>query len=411
MSRYIGEYCKACDLCLRTKTQRRKPIGELQPLPVPENRWDVVSVDFITELPESHGYDAVMVVVDSTGKRGHFIPTHTTVTALGSARLYLQHVWKLHGLPLSVVSDRGPQFVAQFMRELYRLLDIKIAASTAYHPQTDGQTERINQELEQYLRIFVSEQQDDWDDWLAMAEFAYNNHVHSSTQHTPFFVDTGRHPRMGFEPQQRPSKVEAVNEFADRMRDTLSEARAALAKSKDEMARYYNRRRTPAPKFNIGDKVFLDASDIRTTRPSKKLSHRYLGPFEVIRPIGSHAYRLRLPHSMSRIHPVFHVVKLMLAPVDPVGRHVRPPPPPTVVGGEEHYEVQLILDSRLRAGRLEFLVSWKGYGYEENSWVSERDVSAPQLILRFYRDNPGAPRRIRALHFGAMHFRPTLPIP
>ena len=142
----------------------------------------------------------------------------------------------------------------------------------------------------------MSERQDDWDDWLAMAEFAYNNHVHSSTQHTPFFVDTGRHPRMGFEPQQRPSKVEAVNEFADRMRDTLSEARAALAKSKDEMARYYNRRRTPAPKFNIGDKVFLDASDIRTTRPSKKLSHRYLGPFEVICPIGSHAYRLRLPH-------------------------------------------------------------------------------------------------------------------
>ena len=127
--------------------------------------------------------------------------------------------------------------------------------------------------------------------------------------------------------------------------------------------------------------MFLDASDIRTTRPSKKLSHRYLGPFEVIRPIGSHAYRLCLPHSMSQIHPVFHVVKLMLAPVDPVGQHICPPPPPTVVGGEEHYEVQSILDSRLRAGRLEFLVSWKGYGYEENSWVSVHNGTTANFVF------------------------------
>jgi len=121
-------------------------MGELHPLPIPENRWDTVSVDFISELPESHGYDAIMVVVDSTGKHGHLIPTHTTATALGSAQLYLQHVWKLHGLPLSVLSDHGPQFVSQFMRELYHLLGIKVAASTAYHPQTNGQTEHVNQE-------------------------------------------------------------------------------------------------------------------------------------------------------------------------------------------------------------------------------------------------------------------------
>jgi transposase InsO family protein len=181
-----------------------------------------------------------MVVVDSVTKCGHFIPTHTTVTALGSAQLYLQHVWKLHGLPRSMVSDRGPQFVAEFMRELYRLLGIKVSASTAYHPQSDGQTERVNQELEQYIRVFVNERQNDWDTLLPLPEFTYNNHTHSATQHTPFFVDTGRHPHMGFEPHQPPSKVEAVNEFADRMKSMLEEARAALAKSKDDMARYYN---------------------------------------------------------------------------------------------------------------------------------------------------------------------------
>jgi hypothetical protein len=231
----------------------------------------MTSVDLIVELPDSHGFNTTMVVVDSVTKRGHFIPTHTTVTTLGGARLYLQHVWKLHGLPRLMVSDHGPQFVAEFMHELYCLLGIKISASMAYHPQSDGQTERVNQELEQYIRFFVNERQDDWDTLLPLAEFAYNNHTHSTMQHTPFFVDTGRPPHMGFEPHQPPSKVEAVNKFADRMKSTLEEARAALVKSKDDMARYYNQRRTPAPMFEVGDKVFLDAADISMTQPTKKL--------------------------------------------------------------------------------------------------------------------------------------------
>src|SRR5499426_2824538 len=128
------------------------------------------------------------------------------------------------------------------MRELYRLLGIRLATSTAYHPQTDGQTERANQELEQYLRLFVNERQDDWDELLPLAEFSYNNHVHSSTQQTPFMVDSGRNPRMGFEPQQPRSQVESVNEFADHMAKGLEEAKAALAKAKDEYTMYYNRR-------------------------------------------------------------------------------------------------------------------------------------------------------------------------
>jgi hypothetical protein len=140
------------------------------------------------------------------------------------------------------------------MRELYCLLGIKVSASTAYHPQSDGQTERINQELEQYIRVFINKHQDDWDTLLPLAEFAYNNHTHSATQHAPFFVDTGQHPHMGFEPHQPPSKVEAVNKFADCMKLTLEEACAALVKSKDDMARYYNQRRTPAPTFKVGDK-------------------------------------------------------------------------------------------------------------------------------------------------------------
>jgi len=316
MLRYVGMYVSHCDLCLRTKIQRRLLSGELQPLPILDERWDAISVDFISELPESGGYDSIMVAVDSAGKRSHFVETVTTVTAAGAANLYLRNIWKLHGLPRKVVSDRGPQFVAAFMKELYRLLGIEAATSTAYHPQTDGQTEGVNQELEQYLRLFVGERQDDWYTLLPLAEFSYNNHIHSSTQQTPFLLDTGRHPRMGFEPHQPPSHVEAVNEFTNRMKDTLEEAKSALAKVKDDMARYYNRRCSPAPTFSPGDMVYLDSEDIQTTRPSKKLSHRRLGPYPVERRVGRYAYRLVLPPPMKYLHPVFNVVKLSPTPDD-----------------------------------------------------------------------------------------------
>ena len=134
MSRYIGKYVSTCDLCLHAKAQRHYPIGELHPLPVPSAPWETISVDFIIELPESSGHNAMMVVVDSVTKRAHFAPTLTTITASGTAHLFFQHVWRHHGLPRRVVSDRGPQFMAEFTRELYQMLGIKLAATTAYHP-------------------------------------------------------------------------------------------------------------------------------------------------------------------------------------------------------------------------------------------------------------------------------------
>jgi hypothetical protein len=168
----------------------------------------------------------------------------------------------------------------------------------AYHPQTDGQTERFNQELEGYLRNFTSQRQDDWDELLPLGEFTHNNHVHASTQQTPFMIDTGRHPHMGFEPNQPRSKLESVNEFADRMAKGLEEAKSAITKVKDEHTMYYNRRREPAPIFAPGDRVWLNGSDIATNRPSAKLSHRHLGPFTIKARVGLGAYRLNLPFSL-----------------------------------------------------------------------------------------------------------------
>jgi transposase InsO family protein len=157
----------------------------------------MISVDFIVELPESHGYDTIMCVVDSLTKRAHFIPTHTTLNVEGTALLFFKEVWKHHGTPQVVVSDRGPQFITAFTQELYKRLGIKLALSTAYHPQTDGQTERVNQVIEGYLRTFTSQQQDNWDDLLPSGEFHYNNSQHSSTQQSPLHACHQKEPSHG----------------------------------------------------------------------------------------------------------------------------------------------------------------------------------------------------------------------
>jgi hypothetical protein len=193
----------------------------------------------------------------------------------------------------------------------------------------------------------VNERQDNWDELLAMGEFTYNNHVHASTQQTPFMVDTGRHLRMGLEPRVMRSRVFAVNKFAGEMVKGLEEAKAVLTKAKDEYVIYYNRRHIPAPVFKPSDMVWLDSSDIHTTCPSAKLADKHLGPYPVERNLGHGSYRLHLPYSMSRLYPVFPVTKLELYPGDPIaGCRANPPPPPVLVDGEARHEVEKILDSR-----------------------------------------------------------------
>jgi len=161
MSRYIKQYVSTCNLCLRTKPMRQAPVGKLHPLWILDSQWNMLSMDFVVELPLSSRHDAVMIVVDSVSKQAHFILMHMTVTMERAARLFLHQVWKLHSLPKYVISDRGPQFIAHFTKELYCLLRIKLASSTAWHPQTDEQMECVNQELDQYLRLFVNERQGD----------------------------------------------------------------------------------------------------------------------------------------------------------------------------------------------------------------------------------------------------------
>jgi hypothetical protein len=191
------------------------------------------------------------------------------------------------------------------------------------------------------------------------------------------------------------------------MKAALEEAAAALNQAKEDMARYYNQRHLPTPTFRPGDKVYVDASDIRTTRPSRKLAHRRLGPYSIERQVSRNAYRLTLPYSMRRLHPVFNVVKLTRAPPDPIpGRRPNLPPPPEIIDDEEEYVVEQVLNSRMFRRRLQYLIKWEGYGTEHNSWEYASDVHASDLVKEYYRKHPAAPRQIRSAAFTSIPFRP-----
>jgi hypothetical protein len=188
MSTFIKEYTNRCERCAWMKPSNLAPPGKLRPLELPDIPWAEVTADFTTDLPLSNGFDSILVVVDRFSKKVEFIPCNKTTTALDTARLYLHNVWKKHGLPSSIVSDRGPQFASQVMKDLCKRLRIQPKLSTVFHPQTDGQTERMNRDLQQYLWLFTAEKQDEWVDWLPLAQFSYNTKKQASTQKSPFEV-------------------------------------------------------------------------------------------------------------------------------------------------------------------------------------------------------------------------------
>jgi len=242
MMKEVAKYVEGCDLCQRHKNRAEALAGKLMPNSIPEKPWRHISADFIVKLPLAQGYDTILVVCNRLTKMAHFIPTTEKTSAVGLARLFRDNVWKLHGLPESIILDRGAQFAAGIMRELNKRLGIRTKLSTAYHPQTDGQTEQINQELEQYLRMFIDHRQEQWPKWLGTAEFTYNNKKHTATQISPFEANYGLSPRMGFE-GRRGKRFEAAEEFAERMKQVQEEVKAALGKAQEEMRKYADRKR------------------------------------------------------------------------------------------------------------------------------------------------------------------------
>jgi hypothetical protein len=397
----VRRYVSCCNTCSRVKSSRLKHQGLLKPLAVPDCRWRDISVDFIVDLPLSKGCTNIMVVVCRLSKMFHAVACDN-ITAPRVAELFLHHIWKLHGLPSTIVSDRGTQFTSAFWDELTKRLGTKAALSTAFHPQTDGQTERMNSVIEQYLRAYVSYLQEDWYEWLPLAEFTSNNSVSSTTGVSPFLANSGQHPRMGFEPPmgtvrpiyQRSQALDA-NAFVDKMETIQAHLQEEMAWAQAVYTANANRHREPAPAYQVGDEVFLDARHISTTRPAKKLDWKNLGPFKIAKVISSHAYRLDLPESM-KIHDVFPTSRLRPAPfaTEAMPGQTRPPPPPVQVKGEDEYLIDRIDDCRFNKRRkvFEYLVKWSGYSNLDSTWEPADEFLQTQAAERFHQQYPDKPK-------------------
>ena len=389
MRRFINEYINSCDVCQRNKTNSHKPYGLLVPLPVATAPWQSLSMDHIVDLPKSGGCNAILVVVCRLTKMAHFIRAKTSDRARDLATQFLHHIFRPHGLPADIVSDRGSTFVSAWWKTFLEMLRVKPNLSTAFHPQTDGQTERINQSLEVHLRSFCDYAQDDWAELLPLAEFAHNSTHHSTIGMTPFYANYGHHPRMSVTSDDTP--LPDVSERLNRIKIAHIEAQDAITVANERYAFWANKSRLPDPDFQPGAQVWLLRKHIKTTRPSTKLDVRKLGPFEVVEKVGRNAYRLALPPTM-QIHPVVNVSLLEKHTLNVHPERMLPPPvPPPVVEANDVFEVEKIMDSRFKRDRLQHLVQWKGYPPSENSWTSLDNNFDEDFIRDFHLSNPSRP--------------------
>jgi hypothetical protein len=399
MDEYIVDYIRTCPDCQRDKARRHQPYGLLQPLELPHAPWQSIAMDFITDLPLSRGYDQLWVIIDRFTKMAHFIPLKPGRRgAEDLARIFAKEIWRFHGLPTDIVSDRDSRFTSEFWKEFLRLLGIRPRMSTAFHPQTDGQTERMNQTIEAYLRSFVNHEMDDWRDLLPMAEFAYNNSVTTATGKSPFYSNYGFHPAASNPTEQGP--VNPTSQvYAHWMHTVHEETRLALEAARERMRRYADQHRQEAPTYQVGNLVMLDGRNIQTRRPSRKLDHKLHGPFQIEKVISPTAVKLTLPRRW-RIHDVFHVSLL-----EPFRSGTRAPPDPSrilreadEIEGTPEYDVEEVMDSVRRRNRVLYLVKWLGWP-DRRDWTYEPydnfSVGGQERLREFHLKHPDSPRDYR----------------
>lgn len=384
----VKDYVSTCAVCQGNTTRRHKPYGQLTSLPVPTKPWQEISMDFITDLPKSRWrggtYDSILVVCDRLTKLVLYIPTVKTIKAQDLADIFIDEVVHRYGCPLGAVTDRGSVFTSAYWSTFAYRLKLKRNLSTAFHPQTDGLTERQNQSLEFYLRTFTNDTKSDWASWLSAAAFAYNNSRHAVTETSPFralhgynacFTTRLRDEVLEGEAVQATERVKQMAEMRERMQQSIRNAQA-------QQATHYNRKHQ-ALDLAIGQMVMLSTKNLKLKdEPKKKLAPKYIGPFKILERIGKQAYRLALP-SHFRVHDVFHVNLLEPYRLRPGYEPPTMPLPELAEEGDATYRVERIVNKRKRGRAMFYEVKWEGWPSNYNTWETYETVKDLQALDEF----------------------------
>ena len=407
MRKDVRRYVQSCVVCQRVKPDLHPPVVAHQPLPVPVERWDTVSIDWITGLPlTKEGFNAIMSVTDNTTGRVRLLKTRETASSEESAQLYLDNIFTQHGLSRKIVSDRDPKFTAEFWRELMGKLGTQLGFSTAGYAQADGRSERSNQTAENHLRALVDYNQADWGSKLFAVEFAINSHANATTGFSPFMLDLGREPLVPaaflLEPQLGGEGGAGSGAFISKVRAALTSARSTLARSHEDVVARLLRGREPAVPFAVGDLVLVNRAAARDPISADagvpKLSPRFVGPFPVAQVLGPATYRLTLPPRM-RCHNTFNISKLKRFVANEfVGREEAAPGPVAAdAQGHDLYEVERVLDKKWLRKKLWYLVEWTGY--TEPSWepASALQAARVKLIIKQFEERYQPPRGVRVM--------------
>ena len=398
MATDVDRYVASCDACQRNKPSQQLTPGPLMPLPIPERPCMAWTQDAVTGLPRTQrGHDAIQVYVERLCKLKHFAAARSTDGAVELAAAFVHNVVRLHGVPEVVVSDRDPRFTAHFYTELSRLMGITLSMSTAHHAQTDGQSEREIKTLITALRAFCNDHQDDWDDYLDMLELGFNSAVQASTKSSPHELVYGVAPRLPIDValDTLTPRVPAAVDRAARMKQAFDFARGQLADAQERQARNADRHRREL-KLAVGDQVLLSTEHLTLRNFTNKLCSRFVGPFPVTKVVNANAFELKLPPQLQALHPVFNISRLKpYVASNPKfatrpQRFGRPPPEAdTDTNGDKVFEVERIVAARGRGRGLRYLVAWKGYPPEENTWEPRAALANARNVLAEFEATHG----------------------